>query len=182
MISYEEIFPNGEFDADVLKQYLGEASTALQDYENTIEEAGKELKQYWEEIYNSSTATEEQKAIAISNINYIPQAIENMKSDAEEQVLSFTDMLQYDFLEKLPAIVDNAANMWESKKTGEKFWASIWQGKDAQSTYIRESTHEFYEGMNTLSDSIEEEFGKLGIKGAGWSKEAGEERAIPNCL
>lgn len=174
-ISYEEIFPNGEFDADALKQYLGEASIALYDYEDTIEEAGKELKQYWEEIYNSSTATEEQKAIARANIEYIPQAIESMKSEAEEQILSFTDMLQYDFLTKLPTIVDNAANEWESKKPTEKFWASIWQGKDAQSTYIRESTHEFYEGMNTLSDSIEEKFGELGIKGAGWSKEAGEE-------
>jgi len=167
-IDYSQIFlEDGSIDTEALKAYLGEATAALGDYETSLDEAGKEISQYWQEIYNSATATEEQKTVAKANLGYIPQAIESMKSDAELQIVGFTDLIQQEFIERTGDIVQGASGKWEEKSSWGKFWQS-------QAGYVSDAVKQHQENINELSSTIESSLEQLGIDGAGWGNDVGE--------
>lgn len=174
-IDYSEIFlEDGSIDTEVLKKYFDEASGALNEYETSLDEAGKEVARYWQEIYNSPTATEDQKAIAEANLNYIPEAIKNMKTDAELKVVEFTDMLQNDFIAKTGGIIEDAQNTWNSKTDWDKFWNGVF-GAGTEGEYVKEAVEQQQKNVDELSAAIEESFGDLEIDGVAWASDAAKE-------
>jgi len=174
-IDLSKIFlEDGTLDADALERYLKKASDALEDYEKSLDEAGKEISRYWTEIANSATATDEEKTVAKSQLEYIPTAIENMKSDAELQVVGFTDMLQNEFIAKTDEIIEDAQNKWNSKSGWDKFWGGV-IGPSTESEYVREAVGKHKANIDELSSVIEESFGDLKEDGVVWGSEAMEE-------
>lgn len=173
-INYDEIFPNGKLNTEALRKYLDEASTALSDYEESLDAAGQEISKQWQEIINSTIATEEQKEVAQAQLDYIPQAIETMKSDAELQVIGFTDMLQNDFIAKTSQIIDDNVKEWEGKSAAEKWWNGVW-GAGSEGEYVKEAVDQQQANIDELSAAIEESFGKLRQDGVAWASEAADE-------
>lgn len=174
-IDYSEIFPeDGSIDTEALQRYLDEAATALSDYEISLDDAGKEISQYWQEIYNSTTATDEQRAVAKANLDYIPQAIESMKTNAELQIVGFTDMIQTEFISRTGNIIEDAQKKWNEKSDWNKFWGGVF-GAGTKEEYIKEAVDKQQKNVDKLSAAIEESFGNLKIKGAGWGSDAAKE-------
>lgn len=174
-IDYSEIFlEDGSINTEALQNYLSEASTALSSYEDSLNTAGQEISRQWQEIINSTTATEEQKAVAQAQLDYIPQAIEVMKSDAELQIIQFTDMLQNDFIAKTNQIIDDNVKEWEGKSAVEKWWSGVW-GAGTEGEYVKEAVDQQQENINTLSSAIEEAFGDLQKEGVVWASDAAKE-------
>lgn len=174
-IDYSEIFlENGSVDTEALKTYLSQATEALDEYKTSLDTAGQEVSQYWQEIYNSPIATEEQRAIAKSQLDYIPQAVEEMKSEAELQIVSFTDMLQNDFISKTNQIIEDNLNEWNEKSAVEKWWNGVW-GAGNEGEYVKEAVDQQQENINELSNAIEESLGELETDGVVWASEAAEE-------
>ena len=174
-IDYDEIFlPDGSIDAEALQSYLNEASNALDGYKTELDTAGQELSRYWQEIYDSPIATEEQKSVAKENLDYIPKAIEEMKSDAELKVIGFTDMLQNDFIAKTNQIIEDNVKEWESKSVVEKWWNGVW-GAGTEGEYVKEALDKQKKNIDELSAAIEESFGNLKQDGVAWASEASRE-------
>lgn len=174
-IDYSEIFlEDGSIDTEALQGYLNEASSALNEYENSLDDAGKEISQYWQEIYNSTTATDEQKAIAKANLDYIPQAIEDMKTEAQLKVVGFTDLIQTEFISKTGDVIANAQKEWNSKTDWDKFWSGVF-GPGTEGEYAKEAVDKMEENFELLSSTIEESFGGLSIEGVGWASDVGKE-------
>lgn len=174
-IDYSEIFlEDGSINTEALQSYLNKAATALSDYEDSLDTAGQEISRQWQEIINSTTATEEQKAAAQAQLDYIPQAIEVMKSDAELQVINFTDMIQNDFIAKTNQIIDDNIKEWEGKSAVEKWWNGVW-GAGSEGEYVKEAVDQQQENINALSSAIEEAFGNLQTEGVVWASDAAEE-------
>lgn len=173
-IDYQEIFPDGKLDTEALQKYLDEASTALSDYETSLDTAGQEISRQWQEIINSTTATEEQKAVAQAQLDYIPQAIEVMKSDAELQIIGFTDMLQNDFIARTNEIIEGAQEEWNFKSDWDKFWGGIF-GAGTESEYVKEAVDQQQENISELSSALEEAFGNLSQDGVVWASDAASE-------
>ena len=174
-IDYSQIFmEDGSINTEALQSYLDEDSTALSNYETSLDTAGQEISRYWQEIYASSTATEEQKAIAKANLEYIPEAIETMKSDAEMQVIAFTDMIQNDFISRTGDIIANAQEEWNSKTDWDKFWGGIF-GPGTESEYVKEAVDQQQENVDILSNALEESFGNLKTDGVVWASDAAKE-------
>lgn len=165
-IDYSEIFlQDGSIDTEALQRYLDEAATALSDYETSLDDAGKEISQYWQEIYNSTTATDEQRAVAKANLDYIPMAIEAMKNDAQSQVRNFTDLLQTDFANKSKEILENATEEYKNKNFfGRAIETIFGRGENT----VTETTRRLGENAKKLSDSISSSLGEdfvLGYSG-----------------
>lgn len=174
-IDYSEIFlEDGSINTEALQRYLDEATTALSGYETSLDEAGKEISEYWQDIYNSATATDEQKAVAKANLDYIPQAIESMKSDAKLQIVGFTDTMQNEFLTKTSQIIDDSVSEWESKNAFEKWWNGIW-GAGTKGEYVKEAVDQQQENIAEVSLAIEQSLGNLGVDGVGWANDAAKE-------
>lgn len=171
-IDYSEIFlTDGSVDTEALKKYLDEAATALEEYKSSVDMAGQEISQYWNEIYNSTNATEEQKAIAKTQLDYIPRAIETMKSDAELQVVGFTDMIQNDFISKTNQIIDENIQEWQGKNAVEKWWNGVW-GAGTESEYVKEAVEQQQKNIDEMSTTIEESLGNLETEGVVWASDA----------
>lgn len=174
-IDYSEIFlKDGSVDTEALKKYLNQATEALDEYKNSLDTAGQEVSQYWQEIYNSPIATEEQRAIAKSQLDYIPQAVEEMKLEAELQIVSFTDMLQNDFISKTNQIIEDNLNDWNEKSAVEKWWNGVF-GAGSEGEYVKEAVDQQQKNINELSSAIEESLGELETDGISWASEAAKE-------
>lgn len=174
-IDYSEIFlEDGSVDTEALKTYLSQATEALDEYKTSLDTAGQEVSQYWQEIYNSPIATEEQRAIAKAQLDYIPQAVEEMKLEAELQIVSFTDMLQNDFISKTNQIIEDNLNEWNEKSAVEKWWNGVW-GAGNEGAYVKEAVDQQQKNINELSSAIEESLGDLETDGVVWASEAAEE-------
>lgn len=175
-IDYSEIFlDDGSIDTEALQRYLNEAADALQEYESDLDEAGKEIAQYWQGILNSTEASEEDKAVAKSQLDYLPEAISLMKIDAQNQVTQFTDMMQNDFIEKTGQILQDASDKWENEN-----WFTKWAYSDNQRKYFEDALSKQQSNIELLSSTIESSMEELGIKGAGWGAEAS--KSIVNSL
>lgn len=174
-IDWGSIFlPDGSLNTELLNSYLSSISTSLSDYETTLDEAAKEVSRYWTDLYNSTNATDEQKAIAKAQLDYLPQAIESMKSDAERQVVNFTDMMQTEFLGKTSQIIDDRIAEWQGMSGFERWWHGVW-GAGNQSEYVKEATDQQKTNIDTLSAAIEESFGSLQQDGVVWASDAATE-------
>lgn len=174
-IDYSEIFlEDGSVDTEALRTYLSQATEALDEYKTSLDTAGQEVSQYWQEIYNSPIATEEQRAIAKSQLDYIPQAVKEMKSEAELQIVSFTDMLQNDFISKTNQIIEDNLNEWNGKSAVEKWWNGVF-GAGSEGEYVKEAVDQHQKNINELSIAIEEALGELETDGITWASEAAEE-------
>ena len=173
-IDYSEIFPDGKLDTKALQGFLDEASTALNDYETSLDTAGQEISRQWQEIINSTATTEEQKAVAKAQLDYIPQAIKSMKSDAELEIIEFTDMIQNDFISQTGQIIDDSISEWENKG----FWGQVWNrafGAGTEGEYVKEAVDQQQKNIDELSAAIEGAFGNLQTEGVAWASDAAEE-------
>lgn len=174
-IDYSEIFlEDGSIHTETLKTYLNQATESLNEYKNSLDTAGQEVSQYWQEIYNSPIATEEQRAIAKSQLDYIPQAVEEMKSEAELQIVSFTDMLQNDFILKTSQMIDDSISEWNEKSAVEKWWNGVF-GAGNEGEYVKEAVDQQQKNIDELSSVIQESLGELETDGVAWASEAAEE-------
>lgn len=174
-IDYSNIFlEDGSVDTEVLKTYLNQAAEALNEYKTSLDTAGKEVSRYWQEIYDSPTATEEQKAVAKSQLDYIPQAVEEMKSEAELQIVSFTDMIQNDFIARTAKEIENATNEWNEKSAVEKWWNGVF-GAGSEGEYVKKAVDRQQKNIDELSSVIQESLGELETDGVVWASEAAEE-------
>lgn len=180
-INYSEIFlEDGSIDTNALQSYLSEATTALSNYETSLDEAGKELTQYWQEIYDSPTATAEQKAVALQEIKHnIPDAIASMKSDARSEVLQFTNMLQSDYVGRTSQIIEDSISEWEQKGLGEQALRAVFGKSATEGEYVKEAVDRQKANIDAISDAVEAALKQFGINGAGWSKQYTDEAFAP---
>lgn len=170
-IDYSEIFlEDGSIDIDVLQKYLDEATNALSEYEDSLDSSGKEMAQYWQKIYESPIATEEDKAVAKANLDYIPQAVKEMKADAELQIIAFTDMLQNDFIAKSNTIIDNSIEKWNNKSSWSKFWSNL-----TKSEYVKEALGKQQKNIDELSAVLEKSLKDFQTEGVVWASDAAKE-------
>ena len=174
-VDYRELFPDGEtLKTEVLQGYLDEAATSLESYKDSLDDAGKDIAQYWQSIINSPATSEEDRAIAQAALDYLPTAIGLMKVEAESQVVEFTDMMQNDFIARTNEIIDKSVEEWENKKWYEQWWNSIW-GADNEAEYVKEAVDQQQKNIDELSKAIESSLGDLEMDGVAWASEAAEE-------
>lgn len=170
-IDYDKLFPDGkEVDMDVLNGYLDDMKTAVDNYDSNLEEAQKDISAYWTELLNSPNATPEQKEVAQKALDDLPNAIQNMKDKSREQMTQVTDLFQTDFIDKISGVITKAQEDWE----GMKFWEK-WAAGNDEDAYIRKAVEKQVGNIDELSDAIEERMDELGVDGAGWSKDVGED-------
>lgn len=170
-IDYDKLFPDGkEVDMDVLNGYLDDMKTAVDNYDSNLEEAQKDISAYWTELLNSPNATPEQKEVAQKALDDLPNAIQNMKDKSREQMTQVTDLFQTDFIDKISGVITDAKSKWE----GMNFWEKWVNGND-EDAYIRKAVEKQVGNIDELSDAIEERMDELGVDGAGWSKDVGED-------
>lgn len=170
-IDYDKLFPDGkEVDMDVLNGYLDDMKTAVDNYDSNLEEAQKDISAYWTELLNSPNATPEQKEIAQKALDDLPNAIQNMKDKSREQMTQVTDLFQTDFIDKISGVITDAKSKWEDMN----FWEKWVNGND-EDAYIRKAVEKQVGNIDELSDAIEERMDELGVDGAGWSKDVGED-------
>lgn len=173
-INYEEIFPEGELDTEALQKYLNEASSALTNYKGTLDESAKEISRNLTEIINSTQISEEDRAIAQAALDFLPEAIELMKTDAETEIVAFTDMIQNDFISRTSQIIDDSIAEWQDKNAIEKWWHGVW-GAGTEGEYVKEAVDQQQKNIEELSSVLEESFGNLQTEGVVWASEAAEE-------
>ena len=170
-IDYDKLFPDGkEVDMDVLNGYLDDMKTAVDNYDSNLEEAQKDISAYWTELLNSPNATPEQKEVAQKALDDLPNAIQNMKDKSREQMTQVTDLFQTDFIDKISGVITKAQEDWE----GMNFWEK-WAAGNDEDAYIRKAVEKQVGNIDELSDAIEERMDELGVDGAGWSKDVGED-------
>lgn len=170
-IDYDKLFPDGkEVDMDVLNGYLDDMKTAVDNYDSNLEEAQKDISAYWTELLNSPNATPEQKEVAQKALDDLPNAIQNMKDKSREQMTQVTDLFQTDFIDKISGVITDAKSKWE----GMNFWEKWLAGND-EDEFIRKAVEKQVGNIDELSDAIEERMDELGVDGAGWSKDVGED-------
>lgn len=170
-IDYDKLFPDGkEVDMDVLNGYLDDMKTAVDNYDSNLEEAQKDISAYWTELLNSPNATPEQKEVAQKALDDLPNAIQNMKDKSREQMTQVTDLFQTDFIDKISGVITDAKSKWEDMN----FWEKWVNGND-EDAYIRKAVEKQVGNIDELSDAIEERMDELGVDGAGWSKDVGED-------
>lgn len=167
-INYDKLFPDGkEVDMDVLNGYLDDMKTALDNYNDDLDEAAKSVTQQWTAIKNSPTSTPEEKANAEAQLQYIPEAVAKMKEDAASQMTQVTDLFQTDFIDKISGVITKAQEDWE----GMNFWEK-WAAGNDEDAYIRKAVEKQVGNIDELSDAIETRMDELGVDGAGWGKDA----------
>lgn len=170
-IDYDKLFPDGkEVDMDVLNGYLDDMKTAVDNYDSNLEEAQKDISAYWTELLNSPNATPEQKEVAQKALDDLPNAIQNMKDKSREQMTQVTDLFQTDFIDKISGVITDAKSKWEDMN----FWEKWLAGND-EDEFIRKAVEKQVGNIDELSDAIEERMDELGVDGAGWSKDVGED-------
>lgn len=170
-IDYDKLFPDGkEVDMDVLNGYLDDMKTAVDNYDSNLEEAQKDISAYWTELLNSPNATPEQKEVAQKALDDLPNAIQNMKDKSREQMTQVTDLFQTDFIDKISGVITDAKSKWEDMN----FWEKWLAGND-EDEFIREAVEKQVGNIDELSDAIEARMDELGVDGAGWSKDVGED-------
>lgn len=170
-IDYDKLFPDGkEVDMDVLNGYLDDMKTAVDNYDSNLEEAQKDISAYWTELLNSPNATPEQKEVAQKALDDLPNAIQNMKDKSREQMTQVTDLFQTDFIDKISGVITDAKSKWEDMN----FWKKWLAGND-EDEFIREAVEKQVGNIDELSDAIEARMDELGVDGAGWSKDVGED-------
>lgn len=174
-INYDDIFmPDGSINTELLKEYFNEASSALEDYKDSLDVAGKEISKQWQEVLNSTTATEAQKAEARINLEAIPKGIEYMKTEAELKIVAFTDMLQNDFVKETGNVISDAQKEWNAKTDWDKFWSGVF-GPGTEGEYVKEAVEQQQANIDTLSLALEESFGGLKQEGVVWASDAATE-------
>ncbi len=163
------VFDDGTVDKEAVQRYANQVKDSLQNYNNNLDEAAKTISAKWDEIYRSPTATEEEKKEAKENLDVIPRAIEELKSNAQQKATEFTDMMQADFVGGVNKVIDQAAKDWEKMSWDEK----ILSGFQSKDEYVQNAVKQWKTNtIDPLSESIEEIIGGIGIKGAGWSSDA----------
>lgn len=155
---------------DVLNGYLDDMKTAVDNYDSNLEEAQKDISAYWTELLNSPNATPEQKEVAQKALDDLPNAIQNMKDKSREQMTQVTDLFQTDFIDKISGVITDAKSKWEDMN----FWEKWLAGND-EDEFIREAVEKQVGNIDELSDAIEARMDELGVDGAGWSKDVGED-------
>ena len=173
-IDWDSIFlPNGDVDTNKLDEVLGNVSTSLDVYLETLSEAETNTKLHWHEMLENAVTPEDREMFA-QLLEDTPRQFESMRTDAESQVLAFTDMIQNDFIGKTSEIIETSVNDWNDKG----FWGQIWNGifgAGTEGEYVKEALDQQEKNAKDLSDAINTSFENLKNDGAAWAGDAAKE-------
>lgn len=173
-IDWDSLFlSNGDIDTTKLDEMFDHITASLDDYLETLDEAETNTKLHWHEMLESA-ATPEDKELFNQLLEDTPKQFELLRTEAEKQVVAFTDLIQNDFLGKTEQLIDENVNKWNEKGLLDKWWSGVF-GAGNEGEYVREALEKQQKNADDLSAAIKESFGDLKEDGVAWASDAASE-------
>lgn len=153
----------GQLQVDTIKGALGEVVSKVENVQTAAEESMNGVVTSLKNAGNEAGADEVQNAI--------PGALENINGKISEKCTEMSDTIQRDAIDKITEVINTAGDTWENLDDWEK---AIYDYN--KSEYQKQAAESYKTSIiDPLSQSIEEEYGQLGIDGAGWAEAASSE-------
>ena len=156
---------DGTLEIDSVKGSLGEIIDKAENVQTTAETSMNGLVIAMKNAGNEMGAAEIQEMI--------PGALENINGDIKTKCLEASNTIQEDFVNNITDIIQQAGNDWSQMDDGEK---AVYNYNE--SDYVKEAVNSYKTAyIDPLSQTIETEYGRLGIEGAGWASDAADKIA-----
>ena len=172
-INWDSLFPDGDIDTERLNEILSNVSDSLDNYMEILDEAETNTKLHWHELLQNAV-TPEDKELFNQLLEDTPKQFDLMRTEAEKQVVAFTDMIQKDFIGKTEQLIDDRVKGWNEKGPLDKWWSGIF-GAENEGEYVKEALEKQQKNADYLSTAIKESFGDLKEDGVAWASDAANE-------
>lgn len=155
------LLDDGTLDADKLGDYLDSVAQKLSDYETELTTAGENYRSYLEELQRAPEITPDQLAVIENELGKIPDAVGQMKLDAETEVQGVIEVIQTDFLGKIPGTLDSGMTNIEGWFEDHPFygWVDSWLNlKPGEEEKLIKSIDSTYDTLNEEIDRAFKDF------------------------
>lgn len=164
------IADDGTLDPQPLKQVLDTIQTSIYDADNGITEGIQNISAALNEDLQAAIAIgdEESAAELRKALEFIPNAMAEIKGDVRQQGTALTDAIQTEFINRVSDVISSAQDKWANMNTLERAFAG--GNEDA---YVLKAVQNYQNNIiNPLSEQVETTFSQLGIEGAGFASSA----------
>lgn len=174
-IDYSKLVADdGTLDTGKLASALDNISNAMSDaYENTKESTDLLRTTLQEAIDGANSIGDKVKAEELTKaLNALPEAIVALNSDISTEGLKVANTMQEDLVGKMDDVIADAKERWENMSWWERKMTHVAD----EDMYVSKAISDYIGNvLDPVSEQIEEQFGQLGIKGAGWASDASHE-------
>lgn len=162
-LDWKSYFNDGELDTQGVTDNLNKLGDTARSVGDTFESGMNDMINAAKKLGDEDTAQ--------FIIDYMSGALEDMNTQSAAEIKKATDALQYDLIDNMNTIIENAQTDWTKLDWFEK---RMYDGDVGQFVYARLNEYK-NNVVAPISEEINTSFKDLGLEGAGWASSASEE-------
>lgn len=158
-------FEDGEFDETKLEEAFLDVTTAVQNADKALDEAGKDITETLERLKADAKSMEEAEYIQFL-IDLVPGAIANSKEQVRQEAALFTEQLQTELFGGIESFIILKEEEWKTMKPMERLFYSLVEGINTKDEYLQKCLEDYKAStIDPISDIIDAELKKMEIEG-----------------